>query len=127
VSHRDYKRGKPLVLPTTHMENKSNMSSDHVTKSIEDLTQAGELAITTGPTNLKLNLDAWTKKNVPAHLQEPFSQLGADSVDDLRFIKNKDLDSIGMPTLKKRKLFKQIVMDAGGKLTSHHLLDRVAQ
>ena len=79
------------------------------------------------PANLKLNLDAWIKTNVPAHLQEPFSQLGADSVDDLRFIKNKDLDAIGMPTLKKRKLFKQIVMDAGGKLTFHRLLDRVAQ
>ena len=76
-------------------------------------------------TNLKIKLDAWIKMNVPVLLQEPFSELGADSVDDLRYIKSKDLDKTGMPTLKKRKLFKQINIDAGGKLTLRRSLDQM--
>ena len=83
MSHRDYKRGKPLVLPTTHMENKSNMSSDHVTKSIEDLTQAGELAITTvmGPATADLQALLTTDSTLLTELAAAAQKATADGLE----------------------------------------------
>ena len=82
MSHRDYKRGKPWVLPTTYMK-KSNMSSEHVTKSIEDLAQAGELAITTvmGPATADLQALLTTDSTLLTELAAAAQKATADGLE----------------------------------------------
>jgi hypothetical protein len=56
----------------------------------------------------------WITSHVPNGYHTKFADLGADEMSELIYLKDKDLEDIGLPPIKRRKIFKQIKIDVGG-------------
>jgi len=57
-----------------------------------------------GPDNERSKLRAWINANVPEAFIAGFDELGADEFSHLAHVQDQDLDDLGMPKLKRRKL-----------------------
>ena len=57
-----------------------------------------------GPEAERSKLRAWINANVPEAFIAGFEEWGADEFSHLAHVQDKDLEELGMPKLKRRKL-----------------------